>query len=60
MDRTVATELIKWIYTDEIEFTHQTDEFTLSLMKNANQFELKDLVHRYLDIFINKMVQLKF
>lgn len=45
IEKNVAQAIIQWVYTDEVDFS-QPDDFTLSLMKNASQFRLDDLVNR--------------
>ncbi|XP_054279848.1 rabankyrin-5-like [Macrosteles quadrilineatus] len=45
IDKGVAQALVRWIYSDQVDFP-QPDDFTLSLMKNASQFHLGDLVNR--------------
>ncbi|XP_050520840.1 rabankyrin-5 isoform X2 [Daktulosphaira vitifoliae] len=41
----VGKALIKWIYTDQVDFC-KGDSFTLSLMKTADTFLLDDLVNK--------------
>lgn len=38
-----GSALLKWVYTDNVDFS-KGDDFTLSLMKVANAFNLEDLV----------------
>ncbi|KAG8256347.1 Ankyrin repeat and FYVE domain-containing protein 1 [Homalodisca vitripennis] len=45
MEKNIAQVLIKWIYTDSIDFP-QSDDFTLSLMKHASELHLDELVSR--------------
>lgn len=37
--------LLKWIYTDQIDFS-KGEDFTLNLMKIANTFNLDDLLNK--------------
>lgn len=42
----VGKVLLKWIYTDQVDFS-KGDSFTLSLMKTADTFVLDDLVNKW-------------
>ena len=39
----VGYQLIKWVYTDEID-EKQNEDFLLNLMKTAKRFELRELI----------------
>ncbi|XP_067015008.2 rabankyrin-5 [Anabrus simplex] len=43
LDPEVGTAMLKWVYTDVVDFT-RGDNFTLDLMRCANKFKLEDLV----------------
>ncbi|XP_039298509.1 rabankyrin-5 [Nilaparvata lugens] len=45
LGKDVGSAVLKWVYTDQIDFS-KGDDFTLSLMKTANDFKLEEVVSK--------------
>ena len=45
MGNDIGSALIKWIYTDQVDFS-KGEDFTLELIKIANEYRLEDLISK--------------
>lgn len=45
MSSDIGSALVKWIYTDQVDF-NKGEDFTLELIKIANQYRLDDLISK--------------
>jgi ankyrin repeat protein len=46
LDSDIAFALIKWVYTDYMDFAGRSEEFILNMMKAAKEFDLPSLVQK--------------
>ena len=46
MGNDIGSALIKWIYTDQVDFS-KGEDFTLELIKIANEYRLEDLISKW-------------